>query len=391
MNFFHIFGIVFTLFMTTAHAEIEKNADGDILLNVSSKLSQIQDHLKDNRVFISTAAVQWPELEVFKSELMYVVAHDPHGSLDKNSPPELSPLFMTQRLKSAWVILNESVLTIGDLSHSPDWLIFKQEMEKFFKLRDDYFYQSARGMIKSGLITMQIQKIKEQAIFILKDATEKNLSVKIIDPVIVNMANELSVLNKLVSQLEELRKPRPVENLSLYQQKFYPQLWTFGIMVIVSGILLTLAFVWLQRKLVKVPSETKKLVPSDTFNYYEWLKKLEANLQSFKNQEEKVSEQYINLKEHSLELSQARKGLNQADNQQDYYESLNQLNSSAPKIEDYFEKVNLKSHTDSSRRLISQMVQLCDAIENKKEMSFDAEKPQLRVIKLGQASHLKSA
>jgi hypothetical protein len=114
-------------------------------------------------------------------------------------------------------------------------------------------------------------------------------------------------------------------------------------------------------------------------------------LQSFKNQEEKVSEQYINLKEHSLELSQARKGLNQADNQQDYYESLNQLNSSAPKIEDYFEKVNLKSHTDSSRRLISQMVQLCDAIENKKEMSFDAEKPQLRVIKLGQASHLKSA
>jgi hypothetical protein len=205
------------------------------------------------------------------------------------------------------------------------------------------------------------------------------------------MANELSVLNKLVSQLEELRKPRPVENLSLYQQKFYPQLWTFGIMVFVSGILLTLAFVWLQRKLVKVPSETKTLVPSNTFNYYEWLKKLEANLQSFKNQEEKVSEQYINLKELSLELSQARKGLNQADNQQDYYESLDQLNKSAPKIEDYFHNVNLKSHTDSSRRLISQMVQLCDAIENKKEMSFDAEKPQLRVIKLGQASNLKSA
>jgi hypothetical protein len=391
MNFFHIYCIVFTFFISFAHAEIEKNADGDVLFSVSSKLSQIQDHLKDHRVFISSAAVQWPELEVFKSELMYVVAHDPHGPLDKKLPNELSPLFMTQKLKSTWMILNESVLTIGDLSQSSDWFIFKQEIEKFFKLRDEYFYQAARGMIKSGLITTQLQKIKEQAIVILKKTTEKNLSVKIIDPVIVHMANELSVLNNSVKQLEELRKPRPVENLSLYQKKFYPQLWAFGFLVFASGIVLTLAFVWLQRKLVKVPTETKTLIHSNTFNYYEWLKKLEANLQSFKNQEEKVSEQYINLKELSQELSQARKGLNQADNQQDYYVCLDQLNSSAPKIEDYFEKVNLKSHSDSSRRLIGQIVQLCDAIENKKEMSFDAEKPQLRIIKLGQGSHLKSA
>jgi hypothetical protein len=143
--------------------------------------------------------------------------------------------------------------------------------------------------------------------------------------------------------------------------------------------------------MVKKPEAQAPVPPKNTFNYYEWLKRLESNLQALKNHEENTSEQYITLKAMAHQLNEARKNLNLADNQQDYYTSLECLNVAAPKIEEHFEKANVKKHSEATRRIISQIVQLCDAIENKKEMSFEDEKPKLKVIKLEQVHPYKVA
>ena len=285
-----------------------------------------------------------------------------------------------------------SGLEIGDLEKETEWESLKTEMAQFFKLREEFLYQPARSMIKSGLISGRLQKIKEVATGMLQDSQDtKNLSVKVVDPFVEKMANELAVLNRSIRELDALRNPPPVEVPTIYKPVLYQELFIFGSGIFFTGIFLTFSFMWMKKKLTKIPVEETPVVNKSAFNYYEWLKRLETNLQALKNNEENTSEQYITLKGFAHQLSEARKNLNLADNQQDYYISLEHLNVAAPKIEEHFEKANLKKHSEATRRLISQIVQLCDAIENKKEMSFEDEKPKLRVIKLEQVSNSKVA
>jgi len=387
------FNFVFSVLLTTtAMAEIRSSADEDVLALISKKLNQIDERLQDHRISVSPAKLEWKEWEQFKSDLIFAVAHDPHGPANKDQIPELAPAYLTQKLKQSWLALEVSVREIESLSSDPEWMQLQTEMSQFFNFRDQFLYQPARSMVRSGLITDKLEKIKQSASIYLKGNKDPGqISLKVIDPKILEMTVELKKLNDSVKQLDELRNPLPVEVPTIYQTKYYQELFVFGFLVLTSGCLMTFAFMWLKQKMVKVTPQPAPLVQKDTFNYYEWLKRLEANLQTLKNHEENTSEQYINLKALAHQLNEARKNLNQADNQQDYYTSLEYLNAAAPKIEEHFEKANIKKHSEATRRIISQIVQLCDAIENKREMSFEDEKPRLRVIKLEQVHPYKVA
>ncbi len=389
------FGVSFVFSMlitTTAVAEIRSSADEDVLASISKKLSQIDERLQDHRISVSPAKLDWKEWEQFKSDLIFTVAHDPHGPAQKDLNPELTPAYLTQKLKQSWLGLEISMREIESLSADPEWTQLQTDMSQFFNFRDQFLYQPARSMVRSGLITDKLEKIKQTAAsFLKRNKDPGQISVRLVDPKIVEMTGELNKLNDSIKQLDELRNPPPVEDPTIYQTKYYQELFVFGFVVLTSGCLMTLAFMWLKKKLIKTPEAPAPVIQKNTFNYYEWLKRLEANLQTLKSHEENTSEQYINLKALAHQLNEARKNLNQADNQQDYYTSLEYLNTAAPKIEEHFEKANIKKHSEATRRIISQIVQLCDAIENKKEMSFEDEKPKLRVIKLEQVHPYKVA
>jgi hypothetical protein len=154
----------------------------------------------------------------------------------------------------------------------------------------------------------------------------------------------------------------------------------------VTGILFIGVFgtVLLQRisKGLNKSHATKPIdVKPEGFDYYAWLKQLETNLHAFKTNEDNLTEEHINLKNLGFELRESRKALNLAENQQDFYLSLDQLNSSAPRLEDYFEKINLKKNAELSRRLVNHIVQLCEAIEARHEISLIESKARGRVPK----------
>jgi hypothetical protein len=384
--------ILSTLLTTTAIAEIRSSADDDVLAIISKKLNQIDNRLQDHRISVSSAKIDWKEWDQFKSDLIFTVAHDPHGPTNKELDLELTPTHLTQKLKDSWLALEISVREIEILTTDTEWVNLQTEMTNFFKLRDQFLYQPARAMVRSGLLTDKLEKIKQTASTFFKRGKENGeVSVKVIDPKIVEMTHELKKLNDSIQQLDELRNPPPAEVPTIYQAKYYQELFVFGFALLTSGCLLAFSFMWLKQKMVKKPETQAPVPPKNTFNYYEWLKRLESNLQALKNHEENTSEQYINLKAMAHQLNEARKNLNLADNQQDYYTSLECLNIAAPKIEEHFEKANVKKHSEATRRIISQIVQLCDAIENKKEMSFEDEKPKLKVIKLEQVHPYKVA
>ncbi len=392
MKRFSLFCILALTTIHPVHSEIKHTGDEDVLSSVSQKLTQIDERLKDHRLFVAPAIFQWKELDQFQTDLMFVVAHDPNGPVAKDTPADLSPTYLTQKLKDSWSKLELNILEIEGLSKDPEWESLKAEMSQFFKYREEFLYQPARAMIKTGLLTDRMNKLKEAARLILKGSIDqKDLSLKVIDPYVEKLANELSVLNRSIQELEALKNPPPVEIPTIYKPVLYNELYVFASMIVMGTLFITFSALWLRKKLTKTPAEEKPIVSKSGFNYYEWLKRLETNLQALKSNEENMSEQYITLKGLATQLSEARKNLNFSDNQQDYYTSLEHLNAAAPKIEEHFEKTNLRKHSDATRRIISQIIQLCDAIENKKEMSFEDEKPKLRLIKLEQATHSKVA
>ena len=54
----------------TAYAEIKNTGGDDVLTTVSQKLIQIDERLKDHRVFVSPAVFNWKEWEHFRTELL---------------------------------------------------------------------------------------------------------------------------------------------------------------------------------------------------------------------------------------------------------------------------------------------------------------------------------
>ena len=235
-------------------------------------------------------------------------------------------------------------------------------------------------MIRSGLLTGHLDKLEKSAALILKaNDTSKNISVRVIDPVIENLSKELGQLNFSVSQLQESNKPQPLT--TFFQEANYFEIIMLVMGALILGIFATVAVQWSFKKF----SQKGKLQQSDTnpnvFEYYEWLKRLESNLKAFKVNEEQLTEEHINLKILGMELCESRKRLNLADNQQDYYLSLEMLNSAAPKLEDYFEKVNIKKNAELSRRMIKLVIQLCDAIESRHEISLVEPKGKAKAAK----------
>jgi hypothetical protein len=371
MTFFKIFFLANLVIVSSLYAGVEITSGEDALPLVAKKLAQIQEHLKNQRIFVTSASFEWPELNAFREELMFVVAHDPFGSVKKDLPKELLPSNLTERLRVSFSKLEGSAFQIGDFIKKEEWTVFKSDMDLFFKHRDVHLYVPARGMIRSGLILGHITKLKDAASLMIKgNETSKNISLRVIDPVIEKLSQELSLLNVSVHKLEEYKKPLPVEPKSIFQEKNIYELGLLAGAVLFMGVLITLVLQWTSKKLTKAAPAPKEIVKPEGFDYYEWLKRLEANLNAFKINEEKLTEEHINLKNLGIELSQSRKGLNLAENQQEYYLSLEQLNSSAPKLEEYFEKFDIKKNGDLSRRLVKLVVQLCDAIESRHEITF---------------------
>lgn len=376
-----------TFFLTlllsqSSSAEIQQTSGDDILVNVSAKLSEINQRLKDQRVFVSSAVVKWTEYETFKKNLIFAVAHDPHGFIDKNAPSHLHPRYLSQKLKESWIELEISASQLGNLATDSVWLQLKKQVELFFDLREKGLYQPARKLVSSGEMFAGLKKVNDIAVdFLNQDHKTKNVSVKIIDPVIEKMSQELSDMNLSVRELVSFKKPVPVAEPAFLERIHPNELAAVAGSSFFVGLVICLTVVWLKSKTAEIPGQKEEKVVVNSFNYYEWLKQLELNLHALKDNEDNTCEEYIKLKEFSEKLHLSRKHLNQADNQQDYYTCLDELNSVSPKIEEYFDKVNLRKKSEISRRVIKQIIQLCDAIESKKEMSFEDEKPKLKLIK----------
>lgn len=374
------------IMMNTAFAGIKMTGDEDVLSKVESKLNQVEERLKNHRLFISPAVFSWSELSEFKSEVMFAVAHDPVGVPVKDAPEELSPSILTQRLKSSFFKLETSVYEIGTLVKAEEWILLKADVEQFIKYREDFMYVPARTMIKNGLLTARIDRLKDAAANILKVSdNSQNISVRVIDPVIEGLSGELNHMNMAVRQLREFRKPRPVEVTTIFQEKNKIELATLASVVFALSVLSTFFVQWVSSKFKKAPAPAPAAANQNSFNYNDWVMRVEGSLKTFKSHEDKITEDHIMLKNYSHALSEARKKLNLADNQQDFYESLEQLNATALPIEAYFEKLNVKKNSEISRRVISQVVQLCDALEANQEIvmrtsKIDPEVVELRIV-----------
>ncbi|MBA2403589.1 MAG: hypothetical protein H0V66_02370 [Bdellovibrionales bacterium] len=363
------------LLVSSVQAKIETIED-HVLASVDQKLTHIQALLKDQRLFVTSATFNWPELGQFREEMLYVVAHDPTGPVPKDTPVELLPSYLTQKLKDNFSKLEASVYKIGALSHSEEWLVFKTDMEQFFKYREEFLYGPARVMFKAGLVTHQLEKLKQAASVLMKTHETKNISVRVIDPAIEGLTSELNELNFSVRQLKELNQPKPVEIKTIFQEKNLQELGLLTLAAFFIGALGTLFLKWVFKKSAQSRSVKQESVPINSFDYTDWLKRLGASLKALKANEDKLIEENINLKNFCTDLRQARKSLNMADNHQDYYLSLEQLNSIAPQLEDYFDKLNLKKTGEHSRQMVKLVVQLCDAIEAKQEISLAEFKPK---------------
>lgn len=380
------------LLSTQTFARIEKFADEDVLNKVSTKLTQIEAQLKNQRVFVSSAQFSWNEFETFQKEMMFAVAHDPNaGQKTEEIPAELSPSHLTVKLKETWNKLETSVLQFSDLQQSEEWTSYKTEMDQFFKYRDEFLYQPARQMIKSGDLGQKSEALKKAAMDRSKfDSTAKNYSVRVIDPVIEGLSQEMTRLNHSVRQIKELRDPPKVEKKTIYNKELYSELGVFGALSLVAGMVFMLAIVGLV-KVFKKKKPEPVIETNEGFDYSDWLKKFETNLRNFKNVEDKIVENHLEMKHVSDELRDARKKLNLSDNQQDFYQSLDLLNNASPKMEDYFEKVNLKKGTEASRKMVHSIVELCQVIESGQNIKVSADQKKFKLIKNEQPSGSKAA
>lgn len=393
MTFFKIFFLANLIIVSSLQARIEIEGEEAALPLVAQKLIQIEEQLKNQRVFVTNARFNWPELTAFREELLFVVAHDPFGAVKKDLPKELLPKNLTERLRVSFSKLEESVFQLGTFLKSEEWTVFKNDMDIFFKHRDEHLYVPARGMIRSGILLGHLNNLNDAAsLFIKGSVTSQNVSLRVIDPIIEKLSEELGLLNVSVHKLQEYNKPPPVLPKTIFQEKNLHELGLLATVALSLGFLVTIFVQWIYGQLTKTPTLPEVITKPEGFDYYEWLKRLEANLNAIKINEENLTEEHINFKNLGMELSMSRKGLNQAENHQEYYLSLEQLNSSAPKLEEYFDKFDIKKNGELSRRLVKLVVQLCDAIESRQEITFVESKGRGKVPRVdSQILNMKAA
>jgi hypothetical protein len=209
--------------------------------------------------------------------------------------------------------------------------------------------------------------------------------------VIEDLSREMNVLNQSVRQLEDFRKPRPVEIKTIFQEKNILELVYLSLGAIAVGFFITIFGQWVSKFFAKKEPVVQQAPVKNSFDYSDWLKKFESSLHTFKNSEDNLIEDHIHLKNLGHDLMEARKGLNLADNQQDFYICLDRLNETASKIEGYFEKLNLKKNSEISRKLVKSVVQLCNAIENRQEIALPVQQTKLKIVKNEQEGEIKAA
>jgi len=363
-------------------AEMINSADKDVLTQISFALNQVDDRLRNHRLFVTPSKMDWPEITKFQNDLMFVLAHDPNGPPSKYIPPELHPGYLSLKLKETWNKLEVSVMEIGDLSKDPVWISLKTDMDLFFQHRENFMYQPARTLVKSSEFKSKLETIKNMVFAHMKAGqSNKDVTIKVMDPFIEKMGAELSQLNRSILQLKEFRTPRPVENPSIFQPKHVTELTLMGLASLMAGAFLAFSFAWMKKRFTKPNIDEKPQVSADAFNYYDWVKQLESCLQSVKDQEDHSREDFIKLKDMSDELRESRKKLNLADTQQEFYNALDELNGTSAKLEEHFDKEARKKQVEASRKLISHMIKLCEAVEAKKEINLANEKPRLKLVK----------
>jgi len=392
MKFSKLFFLFAIMNLNSVHARLETTGPEDVLSKVAQKLTQVEKHLKDQRVYVNTATFEWRELNEFREEMMFVVAHDPVGAIPKETPAELHPTQLSIRLRLVLAKLEASAFQMGNLMQGEEWGAFKTDIEQFLTYRDEYLYVPARGMIRSGQLHQRITKLKDAATAIFKGSSDtKNISVRVIDPVIEDLSREMNVLNQSVRQLEDFRKPRPVEIKTIFQEKNILELVYLSLGAIAVGFFITIFGQWVSKFFAKKEPVVQQAPVKNSFDYSDWLKKFESSLHTFKNSEDNLIEDHIHLKNLGHDLMEARKGLNLADNQQDFYICLDRLNETASKIEGYFEKLNLKKNSEISRKLVKSVVQLCNAIENRQEIALPVQQTKLKIVKNEQEGEIKAA
>jgi hypothetical protein len=363
-------------------AEMISSAEKDVFAQISLTINQVDERIKNHRLFVNPSKMDWPEMTKFQTELMFVLAHDPHGPPSKDLPPELHPSYLSTKLKETWTKLEVSLMGIGEIAKDPQWVSLKNDVELFFRHRDNFMYQPARSLVKSPEFKQKLENIKTMVFSHLKSGSDnKDITIKVMDPFIEKMGDELNLLNRSILQLKEFRTPKPIENPSIFQSKHFNELIVLGACSLLVGVLFTFSFIWLKSKLIKVKPVEKPEVAADAFNYHDWVKQLDSCLQLVKDREDHSREDFINLKEMADELRESRKRLNLAETQQEFYTALDQLNMTSAKLEDHFDKEARKKHIDASRKLITHLIKLCEAVESKKEMNLANEKPRLKLVK----------
>ena len=334
--------------------------------------------------------MDWPEMTKFQAELMFVLAHDPHGPPRKDTPQELHPVYLSTKLKETWNKLEVSLMEMGDVSKDSSWIGLKTDMDLFYKHRDNFMYQPARTLVRSPDFKTKLDSLKTQVFAHMKSGqNNKDVTIKVMDPFIEKMGLELAQLNRSILQLKEFRTPKPVEKTTIFQSKYFTELSLMGFASLIAGAFFALAFFWMKERFANPKVDEKPQASADAFNYYDWVKQLESCLQSVKDREDHSREDFIKLKEMSDELRKSRNRLNLADGQQEFYNALDELNATSAKLEDHFDKEARKKHMETSRKLITHIIKLCEALEAKKEIYLGTEKPRLRLVK--SENHLKAA
>lgn len=365
-----------------AHTSVQKMGEEDVLYNVSKKLILIEERLKSQSVLVSPETINWPEMENFYRELMFVAAHDPQGAAVKDTPKELESEKLTEQLRSTWMKLEESVFKVGTLSESEEWRSLKTDIELFFTHREGQLYQPARAMIKTGSLSTKIIAVKLAAGKYQNDSlTGKVVTFRVIDPVIETLSKELKQLNTSVRQLDEIRNPKKVEVPSIYQQRNFQEIITLAVLAFGAGLVLAASVYAVcafsrkrkSKKEIRIASEVIEPV-MPTFDYNEWLKRLEKNLKVLKRNEDSLIEDVLCLSNYSHELRDARKFLAQAEPGVEFAKRLEGLNAASVKIEKYFEKINIKNNTETSRNIMKHLIELCEAIEKGVEIKIQENK-----------------
>lgn len=374
LSYLFIYLMMGNILINPGYASYKKMGEEDVLFTVSKKLISIEQQLNSQSVLISPETLNWPEIEDFNRELMYAVAHDPNGSPAKDTPVELTSENLTERLKHSWMKLEESVFKIGTLSETTEWNAIKSDMDQFLTLRKDLYYQPARVMIKTGLLSSRIRDLRNAAAQYLTDSQKgKKITFKVSDPVLEELTRELSILNTSVRELDELRRPKVVEVSTIFQQKNAKELSILAAACFTIGIILTAIIISLigfinrnmrrKKKAIELEKEEEQIVEVNHFDYNSWLKSLEKTLQSLKSNEDNLVEDILCLSNYCHEMKEARQLLNESETQEDRDNSLLLLNAASSKMEEYFEKLNIKKNSETSKSIMKHLVELCEAIE----------------------------